>query len=129
MRRQNISSGTRWEEKVGYSRAVRLGNLVYISGTVAVDETGAVVGGDDPYAQTAFALKKILDALIRSGASVTDVVRTRIYVTDIDQWEAVGRAHAEVFGQVKPASTMVEVSRLAGSGLLVEIEVDAVIPA
>jgi len=128
MNRQNISTGTKWEGQVGYSRAVRVGNLIYVAGTVAVDEQGNLVGDGDAYAQTAFALRKIQDALVRAGASLADVVRTRIYVTDIDQWEAVGRAHGELFGQIRPASTMVEVSRLAGTGILVEVEADAVIP-
>lgn len=125
--RQNISSGTAWEEIVGYSRAVRMGNMVEVAGTTAVDEEGTVVGVDDPGEQTRFILQKIEKALVEAGATMQDVVRTRIFVTDISRWEAVGRAHGEFFHLVKPVATMVEVSGLISPDLLVEIEVTAVI--
>jgi len=124
--RQNISSGTVWETLAGYSRAVRLGDLIAVSGTTATDENGHIVGQGDPYAQTAFILRKIERALREAGASLEDVVRTRIFVTNVAQWEAVARAHAEVFGEIRPANTLVEVSALIGEGYLVEIEADAV---
>ena len=127
--RQNISTGTPWEPKHGYSRAVRLGNFVYVSGTTASDEQGNVIGVNDPYAQTVYILEKISRALNAAGANVTDVVRTRVFVTDISQWEAVSRAHAEFFGEIRPASTMVEVSSLIDRRQMVEIEVDAVVGA
>lgn len=124
--RQNISSGTVWETLAGYSRAVRLGDLIAVSGTTATDDNGHVVGQGDPYAQTAFILRKIERALREAGASRGDVVRTRIFVTNVAQWEAVARAHAEFFGEIRPANTLVEVSALIGEGYLVEIEADAV---
>jgi len=124
--RQNISSGTVWETLAGYSRAVRMGELIAVSGTTATDENGHIVGQGDPYAQTAFILRKIERALREAGASLEDVVRTRIFVTNVAQWEAVARAHAEVFGEIRPANTLVEVSALIGEGYLVEIEADAV---
>jgi len=124
--RQNISSGTVWETLAGYSRAVRLGDLIAVSGTTATDDNGHIVGQGDPYAQTAFILRKIERALREAGASLEDVVRTRIFVTNVAQWEAVARAHAEVFGEIRPANTLVEVSALIGEGYLVEIEADAV---
>lgn len=126
--RTNISSGSRWEPLVGYSRAVRLGNTVYVAGTTAVGEEGEVVGVGDPYLQTVCILRKIEDALRRAGAGLADVVRTRMFVTDITRWEEIGRAHGEFFGDIRPASTMVEVRRLIDPDLLVEIEADAVIP-
>lgn len=125
--RIRISSGTVWEGRVGYSRAVRAGNLVFVSGTTATDDQGNVVGRGDPEAQARFILEKIKRALEAAGASLSDVVRTRVYVTNADDWEAVGRAHAAYFGEIRPANTLVEVSRLVGPDYLVEIEADAVI--
>ena len=127
MQRQNLSSGAPWEPVVGYSRAVRVGPFVYVTGTAAVDASGAIVAPGDPAAQTAFILDKIAWALGEVGASLTDVVRTRIFVTDISQWEAVGRAHCRVFGKILPATTMVEVQALIDPAMLVEIEADAVV--
>jgi enamine deaminase RidA (YjgF/YER057c/UK114 family) len=126
-RRQNISSGASWEAVVGYSRAVRIGAHVAVAGTTAVDADGAVVGPGDPAAQTRFILAKMLRALAEAGGRPEDVIRTRMYVTDIAQWEAIGRAHGDVFGHVRPATAMVEVSRLIDPALLVEIELDAVL--
>lgn len=125
--RQNITTGTQWEEIVGYSRAVRVGNWVSVSGTTAVDDNSAVVGLGDVGVQTRFIIQKIEKALIACGASLSDVIRTRMFVTDISQWEAIGRVHGEFFRQIKPASTMVEVKALISPELLVEIEVDAII--
>ena len=125
--RQNISSGAAWEEIVGYSRAVRIGNVVEVAGTTAVDPAGNVVGGDDPGEQTRYILQKIEKALAEAGATMADVVRTRIFVTDISRWEAVGRAHGEFFRDIRPVATMVEVSGLIGPELLVEIEMTAVV--
>lgn len=127
MDRQLISSGARWEFVVGYSRAVRVGPFVAVAGTTAVDENGAIIGVGDAYVQAAYILQKIEKALTEAGASISDVVRTRMFVTHIEDWEAVGRAHGEVFREVRPASTMVEVAGLIDPALLVEIEVDAMI--
>jgi enamine deaminase RidA (YjgF/YER057c/UK114 family) len=128
MTRRNIASGSPWEATVGYSRAVRVGNLVEVAGTTAVDEHGIVVGANDPYRQAQFALEKIGRALASAGARFEDVVRTRMYVTDIGRWEEVGRAHGEVFRDIRPASTLVQVQSLVRADLLVEIEATALIP-
>ena len=125
MPRRNISSGTKWEPVVGYSRAVRVGPHVHVAGTTAVDASGALVGPGDAYAQTAFILQKIGRALEEAGASFSHVIRTRMFVTDISRFEEYGRAHGEVFGSIRPASTMVEVKALVDPQMLIEIEAEA----
>src|SRR5215475_1276852 len=120
--RQNISSGTIWESIAGYSRAVRLGNTVHVSGTTATDDTGELVGANDPYAQTVFIIQKIERALKQGGASLQDVVRTRLYITDANLWEPVSKAHGEFFSTIRPANTLVAVAALIGRGYLVEME-------
>jgi enamine deaminase RidA (YjgF/YER057c/UK114 family) len=125
--RINIASGAKWEDIVGYSRAVRVGNLVFVTGTVATDGQGQLVGPGDMYAQTAQALRKIGAALEQAGASLADVVRTRLFVTDIGRWEEVARAHREVFGDIKPCTSMIEIKALIAPEYLIEIEADAVV--
>ena len=128
MKRINHSTGSKWEPVIGYSRAVRIGQSVFVSGTTASGPDGNIVGAGDPYVQTQQILKNISAALEAVGAQARHVVRTRIYLTDISRWEDVGRAHGEVFGEIRPATAMVEVARLISPEILVEIEADAVIP-
>ena len=124
--KQKISSGSEWESKVGYSRAVKTGNLIFVSGTTSIGKNGDIVGKGDVYQQTKQCILNIERALKKAGASLEDVVRTRTFITDMDEWEAFGKAHGEFFGEINPAATLVEVSRLIHPDLLVEIEVDAV---
>jgi enamine deaminase RidA (YjgF/YER057c/UK114 family) len=124
---KKVTSNTEWEDKVGYSRAIRSGNTIHVSGTTATDDQGNVVAPGDPYAQTRKAIQNIAFALQQLNAGLDEVVRTRLYVTDMDHWEAIGKAHGEYFGTIRPASTMVEVNRLIDPDMLVEIEAMAIV--
>jgi enamine deaminase RidA (YjgF/YER057c/UK114 family) len=127
MKRTNLSSGSKWEDIVGYSRAVKVVNIIEVSGTVSTDHSGELVGEGDLFLQTKFILLKLQNTLVQMGAGLTDVVRTRIFTTDISQWEAIGKAHGEIFAEIKPVTTMVEVSKLIDDKYLVEIEATAIL--
>ena len=127
MQRTNYSSGAKWEDIVGYSRAVRVGNIIEVTGTVAVDENSVLVGKDDAYAQTRFIIEKIEKVLQQAGAGLKDVIRTRMFVTDISRWEEYGKAHGEFFKEIKPCTSMIEVKGLIAPEYLIEIEATAVI--
>jgi len=127
MKRESYSSGVKWESIVGYSRAVRVGNQIFVTGTTATDDSGAIVGPGDAYAQSVKVIQNIEKALVALGARLEDVVRTRMFVTDISRWEEYGRAHGEFFSAIKPCTTMVEVSRLIDPAMLIEIEADAIV--
>lgn len=129
MSHRKFSTGTKWEETVGYSRGVRVGDVIEIAGTTAVDEKGKIIGENDPYTQTKFIIEKARNAIEQLGGKLENVIRTRIFVTDISRWEGVGLAHGEFFRKIKPAATMVEVSRLIQPGLMVEIEFSAIVSA
>ena len=128
MQRETFSTGTPWEPIVGYSRAVRVGDYVFVSGTTATDQGGGVIGVGDPYKQTVQALRNVQRAIESFGGTIANIVRTRIYVINIDDWQEIGRAHGEFFSRIRPATTMVQVSRLISPDMLIEVEADAILP-